>query len=122
MLQKAIKIIRSDVQSVFMRDLAAHSLLEVLRCYPGLHAVWGHRLAHWLWIRRLKLFARWLSQFMRLVTGIEIHPGARIGHEFFIDHGMGVVGGETTDIGQCVTLYHGATPGGGSPKQGQTHP
>jgi len=122
MLRKAIQIIRSDVQSVFTRDPAARSLLEVLLCYPGLHAVWGHRLAHWLWIRRLKLFARWLSQFMRLVTGIEIHPGARIGHEFFIDHGMGVVVGETTEIGECVTLYHGVTLGGVSLNKGKRHP
>jgi serine O-acetyltransferase len=103
--------IREDIQSVFDRDPAARSVLEILVCYPGLHAVWGHRLSRWFWSHNLKLIARFVSQVMRWLTGIEIHPGARIGHQFFIDHGMGVVIGETAEIGDCVTLYHG-DPGG----------
>ena len=116
------KRIREDVRSVFERDPAARSTLEVLLCYPGLHAVWGHRLSHWLWERKLKLLARWVSQFMRSLTGIEIHPGATIGCGLFIDHGMGVVIGETAEIGECVTLYHGVTLGGTSLNKGKRHP
>jgi len=113
---------KDDIQSVFERDPAARSILEVLLCYPGLHALWGHRLAHWLWNHRLKLLARWISQLMRGLTGIEIHPAAKIGKRFFIDHGMGVVIGETTEIGEDVTLYHGVTLGGTSLKKGKRHP
>ncbi len=113
---------KDDIQSVFERDPAARSILEVLLCYPGLHALWGHRLAHWLWHHRLKLLARWISQLMRGLTGIEIHPAAKIGKRFFIDHGMGVVIGETTEIGEDVTLYHGVTLGGTSLKKGKRHP
>ena len=101
------KTIRNDIQSVLDRDPAARNTLEVLLCYPGLHALWAHRLAHKLWKGRLKLIARWVSQLARGLTGIEIHPGATIGQNFFIDHGMGVVIGETAEVGNNVTLYHG---------------
>ncbi len=114
--------IRADIQCVFERDPAAKSKVEVLLCYPGLHAVWGHRLAHWLWTHRLKLAARWVSHAIRWLTGIEIHPGAVIGPGFFIDHGMGVVIGETAEIGRDVTLYHGVTLGGVSLAKGKRHP
>jgi serine O-acetyltransferase len=110
--------IRQDIQSILQRDPAARSTLEVLFCYPGLHAVWGHRLSHWLWEHNLKFIARCLSQFLRGFTGIEIHPGAKIGCGLFIDHGMGVVIGETAEIGNCVTLYHGGT----SLHKGKRHP
>jgi len=116
------KTIRRDIAAVFERDPAARSTLEILFCYPGLHAVWGHRLAHWLWTRRLKLLARWVSQLARGLTGIEIHPGASIGPGFFIDHGMGVVIGETSEIGADVTMYHGVTLGGTSLSKGKRHP
>jgi serine O-acetyltransferase len=117
-----LKTIRNDIESVFDRDPAARSSLEILLCYPGLHAVWGHRLTHWLWTRGAKLLARWLSQLMRSLTGIEIHPGATIGPRFFIDHGMGIVIGETAEIGADVTLYHGVTLGGTSWQKGKRHP
>jgi serine O-acetyltransferase len=96
--------------------------LEVLFTYAGLHAVWGHRIAHWFWARGLKFIARFLSHVNRALTGIEIHPGASIGRRFFIDHGMGVVIGETTRIGDDVTLYHGVTLGGTSLAKGKRHP
>lgn len=118
----AFSRMRADIRSVFERDPAARSTLEVLLSYPGLHAVWGHRLSHWLWNHRQKLLARWFSQIMRGLTGIEIHPGATIGPEFFIDHGMGVVIGETAEIGAQVTLYHGVTLGGTSLNKGKRHP
>jgi serine O-acetyltransferase len=114
--------IRSDINSVFERDPAARSILEVLLCYAGLHAVWGHRISHWLWKRNLKFSARWVSQFFRSLTGVEIHPGAQIGPNLFIDHGMGVVIGETAIVGSCVTLYHGVTLGGTSLSKGKRHP
>jgi len=117
-----LRMMREDIQSVFGRDPAARSTLEVLFCYPGFHAVWGHRIAHWLWKRKLHLAARWLSQVMRFFTGIEIHPGASIGPRFFIDHGMGVVIGETAEGGADVTLYHGVTLGGTSLEKGKRHP
>jgi serine O-acetyltransferase len=116
------KTIRRDIQSVFDRDPAARSTLEILLCYPGLHAVWGHRVSHWLWMHGFKLLARWVSQVVRGLTGIEIHPGATIGPGFFIDHGMGVVIGETAEIGANVTLYHGVTLGGTSLNKGKRHP
>jgi len=116
------RTIRNDIQSVFGRDPAARSVLEILVCYPGLHAVWGHRLAHWLWRHGLKLPGRWVSHLFRALTGIEIHPGATIGPGFFIDHGMGVVIGETAEIGADVTLYHGVTLGGTSLAKGKRHP
>lgn len=111
-----------DIQSIFERDPAARSVLEIVLCYPGLHAIWGHRLAHWLWVHDYKLLGRWVSQLVRNITGIEIHPGATIGKGFFIDHGMGVVIGETTEIGDDVTLYHGVTLGGTSLNKGKRHP
>jgi serine O-acetyltransferase len=120
--QGIFSLIRSDIRSVFDRDPAARSTLEILLCYSGLHAVWGHRFSHWLWNHGRKLPARWFSQFMRGLTGIEIHPGAQIGPDFFIDHGMGVVIGETAEIGARVTLYHGVTLGGTSLNKGKRHP
>lgn len=113
---------REDIASVFHRDPAARSKWEVLLCYPGLHAIWCHRMAHWLWLRNARLLARMLSNLGRWLTGIEIHPGARLGRRFFIDHGMGVVIGETADIGDDVTLYQGVTLGGTSWNKGKRHP
>jgi len=117
-----LRTIRDDIRSVFGRDPAARTALEVVVCYPGLHAVWGHRLAHWLWTHRLRMVARWLSQLVRAATGIEIHPGATVGSRLFIDHGMGVVIGETAELGADVTLYHGVTLGGTSWAKGKRHP
>jgi len=114
--------IRDDVRCVLERDPAARNWLEVVTSYPGLHALWLHRIAYRLWRARLKLVARWVSEFGRFVTGIEIHPGALIGPRFFIDHGMGVVIGETAEIGADVTLYHGVTLGGVSLLPGKRHP
>lgn len=114
--------IREDIRSVYARDPAARNAFEVLTTYPGLHAVWLHRVSHWLWQRRLRWLARWLSTLGRWLTGIEIHPGAKIGRRFFIDHGMGVVIGETAEIGDDCTLYHGVTLGGTSWKEGKRHP
>jgi serine O-acetyltransferase len=116
------KTLRRDIAAVFERDPAARSTMEILVCYPGLHAVWGHRLSHWLWTHRLRLVARWVSQLTRGLTGIEIHPGAVIGPGLFIDHGMGVVIGETAEVGAEVTLYHGVTLGGTSLSKGKRHP
>jgi serine O-acetyltransferase len=107
---------------VLERDPAARTWLEVLLVYSGLHAIWIHRIAHWLWQHNFRFIARWLSQFSRWLTGIEIHPGAKIGKGFFIDHGMGVVIGETAEIGADVTLYHGVTLGGTSLEKGKRHP
>ncbi len=117
-----LKTLRRDVQSVFDRDPAARSVWEVLLCYPGLYAVWGHRLSRWLWTHHLKLLGRYVSQIMRFFTGIEIHPGAKIGRGLFIDHGMGVVIGETAELGEEVTLYHTVTLGGTSLQKGKRHP
>lgn len=114
--------LREDIQCVFERDPAARNRLEVLTTYPGVHAVLWHRLNHSLWRHGLKWLARWLSSLARLLTGIEIHPAARIGRRFFIDHGMGVVIGETTEIGDDCTLYHGVTLGGTSWQKGKRHP
>ncbi|MBN1218874.1 MAG: serine O-acetyltransferase [Anaerolineae bacterium] len=114
--------IKQDITTIFERDPAARSVPEVLLCYPGLHALWGHRLTHWLWQRKIRLLARWLSHLMRWLTGIEIHPGAQIGSGFFIDHGMGVVIGETAEVGKNVTLYHGVTLGGVSLEKDKRHP
>lgn len=116
------RAIREDISSVFERDPAARSTLEVLTCYPGVHARIMHRLSHGLWQWRLFWLARLLSHIARFLTGIEIHPGATIGRRFFIDHGMGVVIGETAEIGDDVTLYHGVTLGGTSWKEGKRHP
>lgn len=117
-----VSVINNDIQSVFDRDPAARNTLEVLLCYPGLHAVWGHRVAHWFWTHNLRLLGRVISQLTRALTGIEIHPGATIGPNLFIDHGMGVVIGETAEVGRNVTLYHGVTLGGTSLNKGKRHP
>jgi serine O-acetyltransferase len=113
---------REDIRSVYDRDPAARNAFEVLTTYPGLHAVWLHRLSHALWQSRLRWLARWLSSLARWLTGIEIHPGAKIGRRFFIDHGMGVVIGETAEIGDDCTIYHGVTLGGTSWSEGKRHP
>ncbi|UCV16761.1 serine O-acetyltransferase [Quatrionicoccus australiensis] len=114
--------LREDIRAVFDRDPAARSFWEVLTCYPGIHALFLHRLAHWLWGHRLRWLARFTAHISRFLTGIEIHPGATIGRRFFIDHGMGVVIGETALIGNDVTLYHGVTLGGTSWNKGKRHP
>ncbi len=111
-----------DIHAALERDPAARSAFEIVLGYPGLHAVWGHRLAHWLWQRNHQLTGRLISQWVRWVTGIEIHPGATIGQGLFIDHGMGVVIGKTAEIGEDVTLYHGVTLGGTSLQKGKRHP
>ncbi len=116
------KAIKEDIKSVFARDPAARSTIEVLTCYPGVHARILHRISHRLWMWDMKWLARFLSHLARFFTGIEIHPGATIGRRFFIDHGMGVVIGETAEIGDDVTLYHGVTLGGTSWKEGKRHP
>ncbi len=121
-LARPFDIFKSDIQSVLNRDPAARNTLEILLCYPGLHAVWTHRLSHWLWRHHFKTLARWISQLARGLTGIEIHPGAAIGPGLFIDHGMGVVIGETSEIGADVTLYHGVTLGGTNLVKGKRHP
>ncbi len=117
-----VQLIREDMRCVFERDPAATSMATVLLCYPGLHAVWAHRIHHWLWCRNWKLLARVLSQITRFWTGIEIHPGARIGRRLFIDHGIGVVIGETAIVGMDVTLYQGVTLGGTGKEEGKRHP
>jgi serine O-acetyltransferase len=114
--------LRADIQAVFDRDPAARSWYEVVAAYPGLHALWFYRMAHWFWTHRLFWLGRVFSHIGRQVSGIEIHPGASIGPGFFIDHGMGVVIGETAEIGANVTLYHGVTLGGTSWNKGKRHP
>jgi serine O-acetyltransferase len=114
--------LREDIRAVFDRDPAARSFWEVLTCYPGIHALIFHRIGHWLWGHRLRWLARFTAHISRFLTGIEIHPGATIGRRFFIDHGMGVVIGETALIGNDVTLYHGVTLGGTSWNKGKRHP
>ncbi|ACL73141.1 Serine O-acetyltransferase [Thioalkalivibrio sulfidiphilus HL-EbGr7] len=114
--------LKEDIRCVFDRDPAARNTFEVLTTYPGIHALWMHRLSHVLWQRRLLWLARWISYLGRWLTGIEIHPGARIGRRFFIDHGMGVVIGETAEIGEDCTVYHGVTLGGTSWEKGKRHP
>ncbi len=117
-----LKQLKEDIQAVFARDPAARNTLEVLTTYPGIHALIMHRVAHELWKKECKGSARLLSSFSRFATGIEIHPGAKIGKRFFIDHGMGVVIGETAEIGDDVTLYHGVTLGGTTWNKGKRHP
>lgn len=117
-----LKQLKEDIQAVFARDPAARNTLEVLTTYPGIHALMMHRVAHELWKKECKGPARVLSSFSRFATGIEIHPGAKIGRRFFIDHGMGVVIGETAEIGDDVTLYHGVTLGGTTWNKGKRHP
>ena len=113
-----------DVRTARERDPAARSFIEVALCYPGVHAVWAHRMSHWIWTRGVewRLVARIVSQIARAVTGIEIHPGAVIGRRLFIDHGMGVVIGETAVVGDDVTMFHGTTLGGTSMSHGKRHP
>ncbi len=118
----AIARMREDLRTVFDRDPAARSTLEVLLAYPGLRAIWVHRAAHWLWVRRMRLLGRLLSDLNRFFTGVEIHPGAKLGRRLFIDHGMGVVIGETAEIGDDVLIYQGVTLGGTSLKKEKRHP
>lgn len=117
-----IKLIKSDIAMVLLKDPAAKSKAEVFFCYPGLHALWFYRVAHEIAKRRFYLIARIISSVARFLTGIEIHPEARLGQNIFIDHGMGVVIGETTEIGNNVTIYHGVTLGGVSLKNQKRHP
>jgi serine O-acetyltransferase len=114
--------IREDITTVLDRDPAARSRLEVFLCYSGLHAIWFHRVSHWLWNRRFLLTARLLSQVARFLTGTEIHPGAILGRRFFIDHALAVVIGETAIVGDDVTLYQGVTLGGTGKEHGKRHP
>ncbi len=121
-LPNPVGILGEDLKTVLDKDPAARSYLEVICCYPGLHALWLHRVAHFLWGHRLRLAGRLLSQLSRFWTGIEIHPGAAIGRRFFIDHGMGVVIGETSDIGDDVLLYQGVVLGGTTHEKRKRHP
>lgn len=114
--------IKRDIQAVKERDPACRNTLEIILCYPGFHILYFHRVAHWCWIHNLRLLARVISQTGRFLTGIEIHPGAVIGKGFFIDHGMGVVIGETAEVGENVTIYHEVTLGGTSWKKEKRHP
>ncbi len=116
------RTLREDIQTVFVKDPAARSVPEVIFCYPGLHALWLHRLAHFLWRYKLKFAARFLSHVTRFLTGIEIHPGAKIGRRFFIDHGAGVVIGETAEVGDNVLMYQGVVLGGTSLNKEKRHP
>ena len=117
-----LKQIREDIHAVFDRDPAAKNTIEVVLCYPGLHAIWAHRISHYLYERQYFVLARLVSHVARFLTGIEIHPGATIGKGFFIDHGMGTVIGETTEIGRNVTVYQGVTLGGTGKEKGKRHP
>ncbi len=117
-----INRMREDIASIFKRDPAARNVFEVITTYPGLYAVWLHRICHRLWHWRLSWLARWLSTLNRFLTGVEIHPGATIGRRFFIDHGMGIVIGQTAEIGDDCTLYQGVTLGGTSWQSGKRHP
>jgi len=119
---KPFKRFRRDIEAVFDRDPAARNLLEVICCYPGLHALWFHRISHFFWNHHLKLIGRLTSHVARLLTGVEIHPGAEIGSGVFIDHGSGVVIGETAEIGDDVLLYQGVVLGGTSKDSGKRHP
>ena len=116
------RAIKEQIETVFREDPAAKSVLEILLCYPGFHAIEAHRLAHKLYLWKIPLAPRLVSQISRFLTGIEIHPGATIGRRFFIDHGMGVVIGETTEIGDDVLLYQGVTLGGTGNEKGKRHP
>jgi serine O-acetyltransferase len=122
-LQRFLAVLREDLEAARQRDPAARTALEVALGYPGVHAVWGYRVAHRMWREpALRLPARLLSQLVRFLTGIEIHPGAQLGRRLFIDHGMGVVVGETAMVGDDVVLFHGSTLGGKSMKRGKRHP
>ncbi|MCX7831931.1 MAG: serine O-acetyltransferase [Actinobacteria bacterium] len=117
-----LRTLKEDIKTVKDRDPAAKTLLEILLFYPGLHAIWFHRIAHWFYKKRLFTIARLISHTSRFLTGIEIHPGAKIGKRFFIDHGMGVVIGETAEIGNDVLIYQGVTLGGTGKEKGKRHP
>lgn len=121
-IRKALDQFKRDVQAVKDRDPAATSTLEIITTYPGLHAIWAHRVAHYLYQQGVPALPRAISMLARMITGIEIHQGATIGQGFFIDHGMGVVIGETTEIGDDVTLYQGVTLGGTGKEKGKRHP
>jgi serine O-acetyltransferase len=114
--------LRRDIQAARQRDPAAPTTLEVILAYPGVHAIWGHRVSHWLWKRGARVVARTLAEFTRIVTGVDIHPGAVLGDGLFIDHATGVVIGETAEVGDDVTLYHGVTLGGSGSDTGKRHP
>src|SRR5438128_10468882 len=116
------KNLREEIDTVLSKDPAARSILEVVFCYPGFHSLVFYRISHWLWMRKWLLLGRFVSHLGRLFTGIEIHPGAKIGRRFFIDHGMGVVIGETAEIGDDVTLYQGVTLGGTGKDTGKRDP
>lgn len=113
---------KKDIKAVMERDPAANSAWETFWCSPGLHAIWGHRIAHWFYRHDHKVFARWIAHMNRFFTGVEMHPGAQISEGFFIDHGMGIVIGETTEIGENVTLYKGVVLGGTGKENGKRHP
>ena len=116
------RTLKEDIQTVFAKDPAARSVIEVFLCYPGLHALWAHRITHFLWQHKLRLLARLISHINRFFTGIEVHPGAKIGRRFFIDHGAGVVIGETSEIGDDVLLYQGVVLGGTTLEKKKRHP
>ncbi|RSK25525.1 serine O-acetyltransferase [Bacillus sp. HMF5848] len=117
-----LKKLKEDIEVIFEQDPAARSYFEVMLTYSGLHALWSHRMAHWFYKHKLFFVARLISQVSRFFTGIEIHPGAQIGRRFFIDHGMGIVIGETCEIGDNVTIYQGVTLGGTGKEKGKRHP
>ncbi|MBO8131998.1 MAG: serine O-acetyltransferase [Candidatus Marinimicrobia bacterium] len=121
-MKRIFQTLKEDIQNVFKKDPAARSILEVLFTYPGLHAIWLHRIAHFMWKNKFYFIARLISHINRFLTNIEIHPGARIGRRFFIDHGAGVVIGETTEIGNDVLLYQGVVLGGTSLEKKKRHP
>lgn len=122
MIRKFVETLKEDIATIYARDPAARNTLEIILCYPGLHALWLHRLAHTLWKRGFVTLPRFISHLNRFLTGIEIHPGAKIGRRFFIDHGAGVVIGETAEIGDDVTMYQGAVLGGVSTEKVKRHP
>ena len=117
-----LKTLRRDLQAARERDPAARSTIELVLCYPGIHALWGHRASHWLWQHNFKLIGRFCSALTRLMTGVDIHPAAVLGSGLFIDHATGVVIGETAEVGTDVTIYHGVTLGGNSLSRGKRHP
>lgn len=117
-----LQAIRRDIKAARQRDPAAPTTLEVIFAYPGVHAIWGHRISHWLWNRGARVTARTLAEFTRILTGVDIHPGAHLGAGLFIDHATGVVIGETAEVGDDVTMYHGVTLGGSGSDTGKRHP
>lgn len=117
-----LELMKEDIETIFSEDPAARSWVEVMACYPGLHAIWSHRVNHWLWTHGLTTLSRFFSQVSKFFTGIEIHPGATIGRRFFIDHGSGVVIGETAEVGDNVLIYQGVVLGGTSLEKVKRHP